>query len=68
MTALIAATPREKILAARSIPSLIAVKQTMVAPYRDGIAAATDLENAQFQELLGGAANAAALAEFTGKG
>ncbi len=56
------------ILASRSIPSLVAVKQTMVAPYRPGIAAATDLENAQFMELLGGAANAAALAEFTGQG
>ncbi|WP_370330190.1 enoyl-CoA hydratase/isomerase family protein [Mycolicibacterium hippocampi] len=57
-----------EILASRSIPSLVAVKQTMVAPYRPGIAAATDLENAQFMELLGGAANAAALAEFTGQG
>ncbi|MGB2922936.1 MAG: enoyl-CoA hydratase-related protein [Mycobacterium sp.] len=57
-----------EILASRSIPSLVAVKQTMVAPYRPGIAAATDLENAQFMELLGGATNAAALAEFTGQG
>jgi enoyl-CoA hydratase/carnithine racemase len=57
-----------EILAARSIPSLIAVKQTMAEPYRAGIAAATERENAHFQELLGGAANAAALAEFTGQG
>lgn len=57
-----------EILASRSIPSLIAVKETLVEPYRPGIAAATERENAKFQELLGGAANAAALAEFTGKG
>jgi enoyl-CoA hydratase/carnithine racemase len=56
-----------EILAARSIPSLVAVKRTMVDPFRAGIAAATQSENAQFVELLGGAANAAALADFTGK-
>ena len=49
-----------EILASRSIPSLVAVKKTMVAPYRDEIAAATARENAHFQELLGGVANAAA--------
>ncbi|MCB0947791.1 MAG: enoyl-CoA hydratase/isomerase family protein [Mycobacterium sp.] len=56
-----------EVLASRSIASLVAVKQTMVAPYRGGINAATERENAHFVELLGGAANAAALAEFTGK-
>ncbi|PQP51034.1 enoyl-CoA hydratase/isomerase family protein [Mycolicibacterium austroafricanum] len=56
-----------EILASRSIPSLIAVKETIVEPYRAEIAAATQRENAHFQELLGGVANAAALAEFTGQ-
>ncbi|MCH9640377.1 MAG: enoyl-CoA hydratase/isomerase family protein [Actinomycetia bacterium] len=56
-----------EILASRSIPSLVAVKQTMVAPYRAGISEATERENAHFLELLGGAANAAALADFTGQ-
>lgn len=55
-------------LAARSNPSLIAVKQTMVATYRCGICAATECDNAKLRELLGGSANAAALAEFTGTG
>ncbi len=55
-------------LASRSIPSLVAVKQTIVDPYRPGIAEATARENAHFMELLGGVANAAALAEFTGQG
>ncbi|MEZ0340893.1 enoyl-CoA hydratase/isomerase family protein [Mycobacterium sp. pV006] len=55
------------ILAARSIPSLVAVKKAVVEPFRAGMAAATEFENAAFAELLGGAANAAALAEFTGK-
>ncbi len=57
-----------EILASRSIPSLVAVKQTIVDPYRAGIAEATERENAHFMELLGGVANAAALAEFTGQG
>ncbi|MGE2729144.1 enoyl-CoA hydratase/isomerase family protein [Mycolicibacterium vaccae] len=56
-----------EVLAARSIPSLVAVKKAIVAPFRPGIAAATECENAAFSQLLGGAANAAALAEFTGK-
>lgn len=56
-----------EILAARPIPSLIAVKQTMVEPFRPGIEAATDRENAHFAELMGAAANADALAEFTGR-
>ena len=57
-----------EILASRSIPSLVAVKRTLTEPFRAGIEAATARENAQFEMLLGGAANAAALAEFTGKG
>jgi enoyl-CoA hydratase/carnithine racemase len=56
-----------EILASRPIPSLIAVKQSIVEPMRPGIAAATERENAHFAELLGGQANAAALADFTAK-
>jgi len=56
------------ILAARSIPSLIAVKQSMVKPTLTDIAAASELENAYFAKLLGGPANAAALADFTAEG
>jgi enoyl-CoA hydratase/carnithine racemase len=56
-----------EILAARSIPSLIAVKQSIVEPIRPDIAAATERENAHFAELMGGQANAAALADFTAK-
>jgi enoyl-CoA hydratase/carnithine racemase len=56
-----------EILAARPIPSLIAVKQTMTEPSRAGIKAATERENAHFAELMGAAANADALAAFTGK-
>lgn len=53
-----------KVLAARSIPSLMAVKQTIVDPMRDEIAAAAKREYAQFEVLLGSMANAEALAEF----
>ena len=56
-----------EILAARPIPSLIAVKQSIVEPTRPEIAAATERENAHFAKLLGGQANAAALADFTAK-
>lgn len=56
-----------EILASRPIPSLIAVKHTMVEPLRQEIAAATARENAHFAELMGGQANAAALADFTGR-
>jgi enoyl-CoA hydratase/carnithine racemase len=56
-----------ELLAARSIPSLIAVKQSIVEPIRPDIAAATERENGHFAELLGGQANAAALADFTAK-
>jgi enoyl-CoA hydratase/carnithine racemase len=56
-----------EILASRPISSLIAVKKTIVEPTRAEIAAATARENAQFAELLGGQANAQALADFTGR-
>ena len=56
-----------EILASRPIPSLIAVKQSIVEPTRPDIAAATERENAHFAELLGGQANAAALADFAAK-
>ncbi len=56
-----------EILAARSIPSLIAVKQSIVEPTLPDIAAATERENAHFAKLLGGQANAAALADFAAK-
>ncbi len=56
-----------EVLAARPISSLMAVKQTIAAPFRPGIEAATDRENAHFAELMGAAANADALAAFTDK-
>jgi hypothetical protein len=43
----------------------MAVKHTMVDPVRPGIAAATARENAHFAELMGGQANAAALADLS---
>jgi enoyl-CoA hydratase/carnithine racemase len=56
-----------EILAARPIPSLMAVKQTIAEPARPGIKAATERENAHFAELMGAAANADALAAFADK-
>ncbi|MDT5397477.1 MAG: hypothetical protein QOK33_708 [Mycobacterium sp.] len=53
-----------EVLASRPIPSLMAVKHTMVEPNRAEIAAAAAREYAQFEVLLGGAANADALAAF----
>jgi enoyl-CoA hydratase/carnithine racemase len=53
-----------EVLASRPISSLIAVKQTIVEPMRAEIAAALEREYAQFAELMGGAANADALADF----
>jgi hypothetical protein len=53
------------ILASRPISSLMAVKQTIVEPTRAEIAAATAREIEHFAELMGAAANADALAEFT---
>ncbi len=51
-------------LAAKPISSLIAVKQAMVAPIRDQIAAAVEREKGLFVELVGAAANIDALAQF----
>ena len=56
-----------EILASRPISSLIAVKQTIVEPTRPEIAAATGRENAHFAQLMGGQANAQALADFTAR-
>jgi len=56
-----------EILAARPIPSLMAVKQTIAEPSRPCIEAATERENAHFAKLMGAAANADALAAFTDK-
>jgi enoyl-CoA hydratase/carnithine racemase len=56
-----------EILASRPISSLMAVTQTIVEPTRGEIAAATAREIAHFAELMGAAANADALAEFTQK-
>jgi enoyl-CoA hydratase/carnithine racemase len=52
------------VLASRPIPSLMAVKQTMVEPIRSEITAATAREYALFEKLMGAAANAEALADF----
>jgi hypothetical protein len=43
------------------------VKRTMVDPIRPDIVAASARENAYFAELMGGQANADALADFTGR-
>lgn len=56
-----------EVLASRPIPSLMAVKSAMVEPTREQTLAAVERENAFFAELLGGQANADALAEFTGR-
>jgi enoyl-CoA hydratase/carnithine racemase len=53
-----------EVLASRPIPSLMAVKKTIVDPARAEIGAALQREYAQFAVLMGGAANADALAEF----
>ena len=53
-----------EVLAAKSISSLIAVKQSMAEPIRPGIVAARAREDAYFADMMGAAANAEALAEF----
>lgn len=53
-----------EILAAKPVSSLIAVKQAMAESIRPEIAAARAREDAYFAEMMGAAANAAALAEF----
>jgi enoyl-CoA hydratase/carnithine racemase len=52
------------VLASRSIPSLMAVKETIVDPTRDAIAEAAKREYAKFEVLLGSVANADALSDF----
>jgi len=54
------------VLASKPISSLMAVKNTMTAPLRPQIDAAIQRETACFAELVGAAANAAALDAFTG--
>lgn len=54
-----------EVLAARPIPSLVAVKRTMTEPIRAEVAAARTREDGCFAELMGAQANAEALAEFT---
>lgn len=56
---------RAEVLAARPIPSLIAVKQTMMEPVRAAISAARDREDGYFAALMGAQANTDALAEFS---
>ncbi|HNI36455.1 MAG TPA: enoyl-CoA hydratase/isomerase family protein, partial [Microthrixaceae bacterium] len=51
-------------LAALPISSLVAVKSTMTAGRVAATRAARDLEDAQFQKLMGGPANMEALAAF----
>ena len=53
-----------EVLASRPLSSLMAVKRTMTSPVLPEIEAARDRENACFAELMGGAANAEALADF----
>lgn len=68
-TELLAETYRyANVLASKPISSLIAVKTTMTAPLRPLIDAAIERETACFAELIGKAANASALSEFTSRG
>lgn len=53
-----------RILARQPISSLVAVKRTMWEPIRPAVEAARDREHAAFAELMGGPANAEALAAF----
>jgi enoyl-CoA hydratase/carnithine racemase len=55
------------VLASKPISSLKAVKSTIAAPLRPHIEAAIERETACFAELIGGAANTAALDAFTGR-
>jgi enoyl-CoA hydratase/carnithine racemase len=55
------------VLASKPISSLMAVKTTLIAPLRPQIDAAIERETACFAELVGTAANAAALDAFTGR-
>lgn len=53
-----------EVLAARPIPSLMAVKQSMVEPSRADVAAARAREDGYFAEMMGAHANAEALETF----
>lgn len=53
-----------EVLAAKPISSLVACKRVMTAPLRAEIAAARERENQCFVDLMGGPANAEALAAF----
>lgn len=61
---LVEARRHADLLAAKPVSSLRAVKRTMTAPIREGIAAARERENACFAELMGGPANIEALTAF----
>ena len=54
-------------LAAKPIPSLVAIKRTMVEPRRAAVREARDRENAAFAELLGAPANVEALTAFVAR-
>jgi enoyl-CoA hydratase/carnithine racemase len=56
-----------RLLAAKPISSLRATKRLMTAHHRAAIEAARESENAAFQELMAGPANAEALAAFAEK-
>lgn len=53
-----------EVIASRPISSLVAVKETMVAPHRAAVAAARERENSAFAALMGAPANLEALAAF----
>jgi enoyl-CoA hydratase/carnithine racemase len=61
---LAAAMQHARTLAEKPVSSLKAVKRTMTAPLREEIAAARERENQAFVDLMGGPANAEALAAF----
>ena len=55
------------LLAAKPISSLVHTKAAIVAPFRQQIEAARARESASFADLMGGPANAEALAAFAEK-
>lgn len=64
---LVQARRHAEVLSSRPISSLMAVKAAMVEPTRAATLEAVERENGFFAELLGGQANADALAEFSGR-
>lgn len=58
------ATRHAEVLAQHPIPSLLAVKRTLAAPYAEGIADARAREEACFADLMGAEANNNALRRF----